>query len=200
MSESIETVIVGGGQHDGHHILLGWLLGDRSPRRTLLAHRVQLFLDRIIGDRTNCSRHPESLRARQLDFRLHLEMELEGEWLSFRELHVVDVRLRGELHLGIANDLLVGHLNERFDRFLTNGIAEPLPDHRRRRFPGPEAGQSRGRGIAAHRLLLRLAHHVGWHLDLQEPFDAVNFLFGDLEIHQRVCAFNGVRRGLKRAL
>ena len=121
-------------------------------------------------------------------------MKFESKWLTLMELHVVHVRLRGELHVLIADHLLVRFLDERFDRFLANGVAEALADHGRRRLAWPEARQARGRGVATDRLFFGLSHHVGWHFDLQQSFDAVRLLFSDLEVHQRVWLSESGRR------
>jgi hypothetical protein len=66
-------------------------------------------------------------------------MKLEGERLAVGELHVMDVRLAGELELLALDDLLVRLLNERLQRFLANGIAELLAHHCRRGLSRAEA-------------------------------------------------------------
>ena len=93
----------------------------------------------LVGDRRLGARDPEPFRARELELRAHLEVQLEGERLALLELHVVHVRLRGDLQLLALHHFLERLLHQRLEDLLADGVLEPLAHHRRRRLAGPEA-------------------------------------------------------------
>ena len=81
-------------------------------------------------------------------------MQLEGEWLAFIELEIVDVGLRRDLQMLAIDDFLKRFLNQRFDDLLADRVLEALLHELRRRLAGTET-----RELSA--LLKRADHTLG---------------------------------------
>jgi hypothetical protein len=111
-------------------------------------------------------------------------MQFEGQGLPDVELHVVQMRLRGDLELFPLDHFLIRLLEQRFERLLPNRVLEALADQSGRRLSGAEAGQPDGCGIPLGRLFLGLLYRFRGHRDFEQTLDAFALLGLDLDLHR----------------
>ena len=85
----------------------------------------------------------------------------------------------------LLHELLVRFLDERLERLLPDRVAEFLANHRRRRLPGPEAGQPHRRGVPPRGFVLGVLHGFDRNRDLDVALDSFGRARGKLDFHVR---------------
>src|SRR6266480_4708272 len=110
-------------------------------------------------------------------------MELEGKWLAFLELEIVDVRLCRDLDALFLHELLISLSNERLEGFLSDSIPELLSHHRRWCLPGPESGKPHSRRVAPRRFILGVLDRLRGHGNLYVSFDPLRCAGRELDFH-----------------
>jgi hypothetical protein len=152
-----------------------------------------LFLDLLIADRRRRPVDPETVRARELNVRTQFEMQLESERLAFLEPEVVHVRLRGDLDALFLDELLIRFPYQRFNGFLSDGFAEFLAYHRRRRFPRPEPWQPHRRRVPVRGFLFGIPDRFDRDGNPDVALNTFDRTRAELDLHA-----SNITRALKR--